>query len=102
MNWRSFKISSEADYGVFSDQARLKRFEEYFLVVEDKRPIFGSICQAERQLSGEMLIAAQNRAMFAMKDQSIFGMTMIGTEVRFYKTTFSTNYLEAILMDKSP
>jgi len=102
MTWKSHLIVSESDYGVYSDKSRGTNPQEYFLVVEDKRPGSGGFIQAERQLAGEMLIAAYNRAEIIMRDHEIFGMIVKGVLVRFYRCTFSERYLRGMARGGHP
>jgi len=41
MTWKSRDVSSESDYGVYSDRSRGQNPSEYLLLVEDKRPDSG-------------------------------------------------------------
>jgi len=102
MTWKSHDVSSEPDYGVYSGISRGQDQPEYLLLVEDKCPGSGSFFQLERQLSGEMLLAAYNRAELGLKDQEVFGITMKGDRIRFYRCTFSENYLRNISNDEWP
>ena len=58
IEWRGHGISSEADYGVYSEGSRITPNVEYLVVVEDKPEKSNS---GECQLSGEMLVAAIDR-----------------------------------------
>jgi len=102
MTWKSHDVSSEPDYGVYSDRSRGQNPSEYLLLVEDKRPGYGGALRSERQLSGDMLLAAYNRAELRLKDQEVFGIIMRGDKIRFYRCTFSENYLKAIVNDEWP
>lgn len=102
MTWKLHNVSSESDYGVYSDRSRGQNPSEYLLLVEDKRPGLGGVLQPERQLSGEMLLAAYNRAGLQMKDQEVFGIIIKGDRVRFYRCIFSENYLRSIANDERP
>jgi hypothetical protein len=102
MVWRSHNITSESDYGVYSDRSRGQTPSEYLLIVEDKRPGEKGALQPERQLAGEMLVAVYNRAELRMGDKEIFGMIMRGDRIRFYKCNFSEEYLRSIVNDKHP
>jgi len=49
-----------------------------------------------------MLLAAYNRAELCMKDQEVFGIIIKGDRIRFYRCTFSENYLRDIANDELP
>ena len=102
MTWRLHNISSESDYGVFSGMLKGQNRPEYLLLVEDKCPGYGGALRSERQLSGEMLLAAYNRAELSLKDQEVFGIIMKGDGIRFYRCIFSEDYLRDIFNDKWP
>lgn len=96
MIWKDHNISSEPDFGIYSDMPR-GHWREYMMVVENKRLLSRSIPQAERQLRGEMLVAVCDRASYVKVDQEIYGMTVIGLSVRFYRAIFPEKYLREIL-----
>lgn len=102
MTWKSHDVSSESDYGVYSDRSRGQNPPEYLLLVKDKCPSSGGVFQSERQLSGEMLLAAYNRSGLCMKDQEVFGIIIKGDRIRFYRCTFSEKYLRNIANDEWP
>jgi|ERR1700733_10056174 len=102
MIWKSHNVSSEPDYGVFSGKSKGQNPSEYLLLVEDKCPGLHGFFQLERQLSGEMLLAAYNRAQLRLRDQEVFGITMKGDKVRFYRSIFSESYLRSISSDEWP
>jgi hypothetical protein len=95
IEWKNRGISSEADFGIYS---KVNGMAEYMMVVEAKR----RAARPERQLCGEMLVASYNRFSRTAKDQEVFGMMVMGSEVRFYKATFSEKYLTSLSRDKSP
>ena len=101
MEWKGKCISSEPDFGVYSDESRESEILEYMMVVEAKRAKATSL-QPERQLCGEMLVASYGRFLLAMGDQEVFGMIVHGNLIRFYKATFSKEYLIQISEDKIP
>jgi len=102
MEWKGKMISSESDYGVYSDRSRGQNPAEYLLVVEDKRPGLGGVLQPERQLAGEMLIAAYNRSGIRVINQEVFGLILKGDKVRFYRCFFSQSYMRSIINDEKP
>jgi hypothetical protein len=101
IEWRNKRISSEPDFGIYSDESRKDDILEYMMVVEAKRFKVNSL-QPERQLCGEMLVASCERSISVMDDQEIFGMVVRGNLIRFYKTTFTKNYLIRILENGVP
>ena len=103
MTWKSHNVSSEPDYGVFYGTPREQYQPKYLLLVGNKRPGYGSPLQSERQLLGEMLLAAYNRTESSLEDQEVFGIVMKGDDrIRFYKCVFSENYLRDIANDRYP
>jgi hypothetical protein len=67
MEWQGYEVSSEADYGVYSERSRSLPNVEYFVVVEDKRRLYGG---GECQLCGEMLVAALDRYQNIKQDHT--------------------------------
>lgn len=85
MEWRGHEISSEADYGVYSERSRIT---PNLVVIEDKPEKSNS---GECQLSGEMLVAAIDRYQNIKKDHIVYGMILRGPFVRLYKCVLEMN-----------
>lgn len=102
MKWRDYDISSNADFGVYSDRSIDQIPVEYLMIVEDKR-LRASIYQnGECQLGGEMLLAAYNRFENIQKDHIVYGIILKGNLIRFYKVIFSKLYLQELRKSKIP
>ena len=101
MEWQGHEISSEPDYGVYSERSRRLPNVEYFVVVEDKpekRRLYGG---GECQLCGEMLVAAIDRYQNIKKDHIMYGMIIRGSFVRLYSCFFTNEYLSDLARDKN-
>lgn len=101
IEWKGKGISSEPDFGIYSDKFGGDEILEYMMVVEDKRSGV-KLWQPERQLCGEMLVASCRRSVVAIKDQEMFGMIVRGNVFRFYRVIFPKSYLVQILEDRIP
>lgn len=102
MKWKSHKISSVPDLAVYPDRSRGGTIIQYLMVVEAKRKNISSALQPERQLCGEMLVSAYNRASLQMVDQAIYGIIVTGHQIRFYRSNFNTDYLRSITRNLNP
>jgi hypothetical protein len=102
MQWKNHNIASEADYGVFTERSRTTANIEYLVIVEDKSISGKTHISAERQLCGEMLVAAMERFQSVSVDQFIYGMIIKGPLIRFYYCTFEENYLSCLDKDRKP
>jgi len=102
MVWQGHDITSEADYGVYSERSRGTTSTEYLVVVEDKPEKRRSYQGGECQLYGEMFLAGFNRYLQRKQDQIVYGMILRGPFVRLYKTVFEKRYFENIEHDKIP
>jgi hypothetical protein len=102
MEWRGHEISSEADYGVYSERSRITPNVEYLVIVEDKPEKSKLYSSGECQLSGEMLVAAIDRYQNIKKDHIVYGMILRGSFVRLYKCVFRNEYLSTLTKDKYP
>ena len=102
MVWQGYDISSEADYGVYSERSRETSYKEYLVVVEDKPERRKSYQGGECQLYGEMLLAAFNRYTQKKQDQIVYGIIIRGPFIRFYKSNITKEYLKDIERDKTP
>jgi len=80
--WKGHNIASVPDYGIY-----IAPYESLMIIVEDKG--------AEHQLAGEMFVTARSSARYVLSDKNIYGMTLRGTSIRFYKAVFSMAYLQA-------
>ncbi|KXN69585.1 hypothetical protein CONCODRAFT_8005 [Conidiobolus coronatus NRRL 28638] len=89
--WENYNISSEPDYGVYSDRSRGGVNNAYFLVIEDKRPN-GLLVNAEHQLAGEMFIAACNRADIKLANQETYGIITRGETIEDSYDFTNTHY----------
>ena len=102
MQWKNHNIASEADYAVFTERSRTALTQEYMVIVEDKGTSGKSYTSTERQLCGEMLVAAMDRYQSINVDQLVYGVIIKGQLVRFYSCTFSEEYLSRLDEDKRP
>ncbi|CAO3616327.1 unnamed protein product [Cunninghamella blakesleeana] len=102
MKWKNYNISSNADFGVYSDRSADQIPVEYLMIVEDKRARASTYQNGECQLAGEMLLAAYNRFENIQNDQIVYGIILKGSLVRFYKVTFSESYLQELRKSKYP
>ena len=102
IEWRSYKISSEADFGVYSDRPGFGPYAEYVVVVENKPEAGPSLTKSECQLFGEMFVAAMVRHQMAKMNVQMYGILLSGPYVRFYHANFSDVYLRDIESERSP
>ncbi|KAK9736888.1 hypothetical protein K7432_018499 [Basidiobolus ranarum] len=93
LSWNDKEISSEADFGVYSGNFTDFLNAKYFVVVENKAEKRNVYQGGECQLCGEMLLAATTRFTNIKRDHTVYGMILRGLSVRFYKATFSKDYL---------
>jgi len=98
-----FMVSSEPDYGVYSECSRAGRYAEYFVVVEDKARMGSTSIKNECQLYGEMLIAAMYRyGNVRMQKIVVYGLVLRGLRMRFYEASFDAGYLESLINEEKP
>lgn len=102
MKWKDYEISSNADFGVYSDRSIYQIPVEYLMVVEDKRARASVYQSGECQLGGEMLLAAYNRFENIQKDHIVYGIILKGSLIRFYKSIFPKTYLKELQRSKTP
>lgn len=102
MKWKKYDISSNADFGVYSDRSIDQIPVEYLMIVEDKRARASMYQNGECQLAGEMLLAAYNRFENIQKDHIVYGIILKGNLIRFYKVIFSELYLQELRKSKYP
>lgn len=102
LRWNNHKITSQADYGVYSDRTLKFINKEYFLVVEDKPENKWNYQGGECQLYGEMLLAAINRYQDQKTSHIIYSMLIKGPLIRFYKAYFNKDYLKEIDIQQIP
>ncbi|ORX55004.1 hypothetical protein DM01DRAFT_1345362 [Hesseltinella vesiculosa] len=102
MQWRNHSIASEADYAVFTERSRTALTQEYMVIVEDNATSGKSYTSTERQLCGEMLVAAMDRYQSINVDQLVYGVIIKGQMIRYYMCTFSEEYLSRLDEDKRP
>jgi hypothetical protein len=102
MKWKDYDISSNADFGVYSDRSIDQIPVEYLMIVEDKRARASIYQNGECQLGGEMLLAAYNRFENIQKDHIVYGIILKGSLIRFYKVIFSNLYLQELQKSKNP
>lgn len=102
IEWQGHEISSEADYGVYSERSRRLPNVEYFVVVEDKPEKRRLYSSGECQLCGEMLVAAVDRYQNIKKDHIMYGMIIRGPFVRLYRCVFTNEYLSDLVKDRKP
>lgn len=99
--WNDKEISSDADFGVYSDNPKEFVTAKYFVVVGDKADKRKVYKGGECQLCGEMLLAATNRFSNVKRDHTVYGMIVKGLSVRFYKATYSKKYLSNLEQETS-
>lgn len=96
MRWKDYNISSNADFCVYYDMLNHQTFIEYIIIIEAKKE------NSECQLAGEMLLSAYNRFEDIQKDNTVYGIIIKSSLIRFYKVIFSKLYLQEIQKSKNP